>query len=299
MKNQISSFLIYLKAEKNYAQDTTIKNYEIDLEQFANFLKANHLNYLKLTKEDIRSYLKYLDGLEYKNSSIARHLSALRSFYAYLVNNGVLKTNIFKTISSPKKEKKLPNFLQYSEFEDMLNVWDVTIPLEHRNRLIIETLYNTGARVSELVNIKLNDIDLNKHEIRVLGKGSKERIVYFGDYEEDILGSYLKASRPKLLKDKHNNYLFLNHLGNKLTDRGVRLIIDKTLDKASLKHKVSPHTLRHTFATHLLNEGADLKSVQELLGHASLSTTQIYTHVSNERLRSVYLSAHPRIKNKK
>ena len=208
MKNQISSFLIYLKAEKNYAQDTTIKNYEIDLEQFANFLKANHLNYLKLTKEDIRSYLKYLDGLEYKNSSIARHLSALRSFYAYLVNNGVLKTNIFKTISSPKKEKKLPNFLQYSEFEDMLNVWDVTIPLEHRNRLIIETLYNTGARVSELVNIKLNDIDLNKHEIRVLGKGSKERIVYFGDYEEDILGSYLKASRPKLLKDKHNNYLF-------------------------------------------------------------------------------------------
>ena len=299
MKNQISSFLIYLKAEKNYAQDTTIKNYEIDLEQFANFLKANHLNYLKLTKEDIRSYLKYLDGLEYKNSSIARHLSALRSFYAYLVNNGVLKTNIFKTISSPKKEKKLPNFLQYSEFEDMLNVWDVNIPLEHRNRLIIETLYNTGARVSELVNIKLNDIDLNKHEIRVLGKGSKERIVYFGDYEEDILGSYLKTSRPKLLKDKHNNYLFLNHLGNKLTDRGVRLIIDKTLDKASLKHKVSPHTLRHTFATHLLNEGADLKSVQELLGHASLSTTQIYTHVSNERLRSVYLSAHPRIKHKK
>ena len=299
MKNQISSFLIYLKTEKNYAQDTTIKNYEIDLEQFANFLKANHLNYLKLTKEDIRSYLKYLDGLEYKNSSIARHLSALRSFYAYLVNNGVLKTNIFKTISSPKKEKKLPNFLQYSEFEDMLNVWDVNIPLEHRNRLIIETLYNTGARVSELVNIKLNDIDLNKHEIRVLGKGSKERIVYFGDYEEDILGSYLKTSRPKLLKDKHNNYLFLNHLGNKLTDRGVRLIIDKTLDKASLKHKVSPHTLRHTFATHLLNEGADLKSVQELLGHASLSTTQIYTHVSNERLRSVYLSAHPRIKGKK
>ena len=299
MKNQISSFLIYLKAEKNYAQDTTIKNYEIDLEQFANFLEANHLNYLKLTKEDIRSYLKYLDGLEYKNSSIARHLSALRSFYAYLVNNGVLKTNIFKTISSPKKEKKLPNFLQYSEFEDMLNVWDVNIPLEHRNRLIIETLYNTGARVSELVNIKLNDIDLNKHEIRVLGKGSKERIVYFGDYEEDILGSYLKTSRLKLLKDKHNNYLFLNHLGNKLTDRGVRLIIDKTLDKASLKHKVSPHTLRHTFATHLLNEGADLKSVQELLGHASLSTTQIYTHVSNERLRSVYLSAHPRIKHKK
>ena len=299
MKNQISSFLIYLKAERHYAQDTTIKNYEIDLEQFADFLEEKHINYLKLTKEDVRSYLKYLDELKYKNASIARHLSTLRSFYAYLVNTNVLKTNIFKTISSPKKEKKLPNFLQYSEFEDMLNVWDSNIPLEHRNRLIIETLYNTGTRVSELVNIKINDIDINRHEIRVLGKGSKERIVYFGDYEVDILKSYLNTSRPKLLKDKHNDYLFLNHLGNKLTDRGVRLIIDKTIEKASLKHKVSPHTLRHTFATHLLNEGADLKSVQELLGHASLSTTQIYTHVSNERLRSVYLRAHPRIKTKK
>ncbi len=299
MKEQINNFLIYLKSNRQYQEETTIKNYEIDLNQFHNFLETNNLNYLKLTKDNIRSYLKYLDDLKYKNSSISRHLSALRSFYAYLVNQNIIKNNIFKTISSPKKEKKLPSFLQYSELESMLNVWNEENPLEIRNRLIIETLYDTGLRVSELVNIKLNDFDFSKREIRILGKGRKERIVYFGEYEIDSLNKYLKESRPFLLKNKQNNYLFLNHLGNKLTDRGVRLIIDNTIKKASLKHKISPHTLRHTFATHLLNEGADLKSVQELLGHASLSTTQIYTHVSNERLKSVYLHAHPRSQRKK
>ena len=177
----------------------------------------------------------------------------------------------------------------------MLSVCDLKEPLHIRNRLIIETLYDTGIRVSELVNIKLNDLNIATKEIRVLGKGSKERIVYFGDYEIDILNLYLNQARPKLLKNKSNDYLLLNHLGDRLTDRGVRLIIDDVIKKASLKHKVSPHTLRHTFATHLLNEGADLKSVQELLGHSSLSTTQIYTHVSNERLRSVYLKSHPRL----
>ncbi len=299
MKKDIANFLNYLSLERNYQENTTVKNYEVDLLQFADFLQSHNLNYLRLSKDDIRLYLKYLDTLHYKNSSISRHLSALRSFYAYLVNQGIIKTNIFKMISSPKKEKKLPSFLQYSEIEKMLDVCDKEDVLSIRNRLIVETLYDTGIRVSELVNIKINDIDKNHKEIKVLGKGNKQRIVYFGDYEIESLERYLTLSRPKLLKNKTNNYLFLNHLGNKLTDRGVRLIIENIIKEASIKHKISPHTLRHTFATHLLNEGADLKSVQELLGHASLSTTQIYTHVSNERLRSVYLSAHPRSKQEK
>ena len=295
MDKYITLFLNYLVNERNYPNDTTAKNYELDLLNYQDFLKENNLNYLKITKDDIRSYLKYLDKLKYKNSSISRHLSSLRTFYSFLVNEGVIESNIFKSISSPKKKKQLPNFLQYDEVEKMLSVCDLKEPLHIRNRLIIETLYDTGIRVSELVNIKLNDLNIATKEIRVLGKGSKERIVYFGDYEIDILNLYLNQARPKLLKNKSNDYLLLNHLGDRLTDRGVRLIIDDVIKKASLKHKVSPHTLRHTFATHLLNEGADLKSVQELLGHSSLSTTQIYTHVSNERLRSVYLKSHPRL----
>lgn len=295
MDKYITLFLNYLVNERNYPNDTTAKNYELDLLNYQDFLKENNLNYLKITKDDIRSYLKYLDKLKYKNSSISRHLSSLRTFYGFLVNEGVIESNIFKSISSPKKKKQLPNFLQYDEVEKMLSVCDLKEPLHIRNRLIIETLYDTGIRVSELVNIKLNDLNIATKEIRVLGKGSKERIVYFGDYEIDILNLYLNQARPKLLKNKSSDYLLLNHLGDRLTDRGVRLIIDDVIKKASLKHKVSPHTLRHTFATHLLNEGADLKSVQELLGHSSLSTTQIYTHVSNERLRSVYLKSHPRL----
>lgn len=295
MDKYITLFLNYLVNERNYPNDTTAKNYELDLLNYQDFLKENNLNYLKITKDDIRSYLKYLDKLKYKNSSISRHLSSLRTFYGFLVNEGVIESNIFKSISSPKKKKQLPNFLQYDEVEKMLSVCDLKEPLHIRNRLIIETLYDTGIRVSELVNIKLNDLNIATKEIIVLGKGSKERIVYFGDYEIDILNLYLNQARPKLLKNKSNDYLLLNHLGDRLTDRGVRLIIDDVIKKASLKHKVSPHTLRHTFATHLLNEGADLKSVQELLGHSSLSTTQIYTHVSNERLRSVYLKSHPRL----
>ena len=295
MDKYITLFLNYLINERNYPNDTTVKNYELDLLNYQDFLKENNLNYLKITKDDIRSYLKYLDKLKYKNSSISRHLSSLRTFYGFLVNEGVIESNIFKSISSPKKKKQLPNFLQYDELEKMLSVCDLKEPLHIRNRLIIETLYDTGIRVSELVNIKLNDLNIATKEIRVLGKGSKERIVYFGDYEIDILNLYLNQARPKLLKNKSSDYLLLNHLGDRLTDRGVRLIISDVIKKASLKHKVSPHTLRHTFATHLLNEGADLKSVQELLGHSSLSTTQIYTHVSNERLRSVYLKSHPRL----
>lgn len=296
MQENINDFLKYLEDQRNYPLETTIKNYEIDLRNFQDYLENNNLDYASLSKDDIRKYLKFLDDCSYKNTSISRHLSTLRSFYSFLLQNNIVDKNIFKTISSPKKEKKLPNVLQYSEIEKLLDCCDLNEPLEVRNRLIIEILYDCGIRVSELVNIKIDDLNLNNKEIRVLGKGRKERIVYFGDYTKDSILNYLENVRPLLSKSNQNNYLILNHLGNKISDRGVRLIIDKLITKSAIKHKISPHSLRHTFATHLLNEGADLKSVQELLGHESISTTQIYTHISNERLRTVYLKTHPRSK---
>lgn len=205
-----------------------------------------------------------------------------------------MKSNPTQLVSYPKKAFRLPKFVEYKELEELFNTPDINTSLGIRNLLILELLYASGMRVSELVNVKLCDIDMNRKEIRVLGKGSVERIAYFGEYAQDALKSYLDYARDELLNGKTSDYLLINKNGTKLTDRGVRLIIDNLLKKASIKTKISPHTLRHTFATHLLNEGADLKIVQELLGHKNLQTTEVYTHISNERLRSIYYKTHPR-----
>ncbi|MDE5888479.1 MAG: tyrosine-type recombinase/integrase, partial [Bacilli bacterium] len=215
-------------------------------------------------------------------------------FYTYLVLEEKILSNPFKLIKNPKKEKKLPNFLQPNEMTQILESLKTETPLEKRNRLIIELLYATGTRVSELVSIELNDIDTKSCEIKVTGKGSKDRIVYFGEYAKKYLEDYLTNSRPIFKTKKSSNKLFLNKDGGDLTTRSIENIVNKIVEEAALKHKISPHVLRHTFATDMLNNGADLKSVQELLGHSSLSTTQIYTHITNERLRSVYLNSFPR-----
>lgn len=289
----------YLQEYKNYLtsicnySDYTILNYTDDIISFLEYLKERNINYLSLNKEIIREYLKYLNEINMKNSSISRHISALRVFYNYLLEKKIINKNIFLEIKSPKKEKRLPNFLYYNELELLFDSFNMNNKLEVRNRLIFELLYATGVRVSELVNIKNEDIDYSNRTIKVLGKGNKERIVYFGEYALDVLLLYNKEYRNQL-NINNSDYLFLNKLGGNLTDRGVRDIVTRSIKKTSLKHKISPHTLRHTFATHLLNEGADLKTVQELLGHSSLSTTGIYTHVSNDRLKSEYLKAHPR-----
>ena len=297
MNQDISSYLDVLKYQRKYPE-TTITSYLNDLTLFKDYLLIKKLDYLVITKEEIRNFLKYLDFLKYSRSTVSRILSTLRGFYNYLENIGRVKINYFDLIRNPKKEKKLPNYLEYNEYEILIDSVDDSDEFDSRNKLIIEFLYNTGLRVSELSNIKLADISESERKIKVLGKGSKERVVYFGDYAREFLNDYLTCARPKLLKGKKSDYLFINNKSSKLTSRGIEQVIDKVVTKAALKHKISPHTLRHTFATHLLNEGADLKSVQELLGHSSLSTTQIYTHVSNERLRSVYLKAHPRSKEK-
>lgn len=293
MNKYTKKFINYLTIEKNYSNHT-IQSYETDLELYINYFHNKDI--LNINKQDIRTYLKYLDELNYKTSSISRMLSSLRSFYNYLLKNNIVTTNPFKNIKNPKKEKKLPNFIKYEELEEILKTCHSDDPLGIRNQLIIELFYSTGIRISELINIKVSDIDFSNNIIKVLGKGDKERIVYFGTYALESINKYLNESRDILLKGKQSQYLFINHLGNHLTDRGVRDIMERVIKESTVKNKISPHTLRHTFATHMLNEGADLKTVQELLGHSSLSTTGIYTHVSNERLRNIYLKSHPRSK---
>ncbi len=310
MEKELENFLNYLHTELN-SSNNTILSYQKELEKYYNFLKSHNLNYLNIKKDEIRLYLKDLGQNKYKNSSIAKNLCAIRSFYGYLVIKGKLAKNIFKSIKNPKIEKKLPNFLTEEEIKKVLdfnnpkyNVNDLGLPVLYlyqdnlyttRDLLIVELLYDTGCRVNELVNIKLEDIDLNNQSIRILGKGSKERIVYFGDYTSERINNYL-SDRKTILDGKNSDYLLVSNESGKLTTRRIEEILDDIVRHLDLKSKISPHTLRHTFATHLLNNEADLRSVQELLGHESLSTTQIYTHVSNERLKNIYNLAHPRKK---
>lgn len=294
---RIKEFTNYLQKERRYPE-TTINSYARDIEQYYEFLKENKIEDKNISNDEIRSYLKYMDELKYSKSTISRNLSALRHYYNYLMISYDYKNNPFKQIRNPKKDKKIPNFLQYDELENIINSIPLDNALDVRNRLIIELLYATGLRVSELTSLEVNQINYSGREIKVVGKGNKERIVYFGEYCEEILKLYLRSYRNKLLNGNRNDYLLLNKDGNPLSSRGVELIINKIIKELALKHNVSPHTLRHTFATDLLNNGADLKSVQELLGHSSLSTTQIYTHITNERLRSVYLKSFPRKEEK-
>lgn len=294
MKESLSNFLNFIIKQKNYSENTS-KNYEIDILEFFKYVEKEGFNYLDVDYDFIKGYLMELYNRKLSRNSVARKLSSLRSFYKYLFNNELIKTNPFKYVKTPKKEKKLPRYLGVEELEVIFNTPDVSTSLGQRDRLILEVLYATGIRVSELVNIKIEDIDFYKMEIRILGKGNKERIDPFGEYCLDAINLFINGGRKEILQKHHTNcsYLIINERGCKITTRGVEKIIDNVIKKASLKKHVSPHMLRHSFATHLLNEGCDILTVQELLGHESLESTQVYTHVSNERLRSVYLKCHP------
>lgn len=275
----LGNFLEYLNKELNYSENTEI-SYREDITNFLNYLEKKQLNYKKIDGEIIRDYLKYLDEAKLKNSTIARRISALRTFYNYLLNKNIVDTNLFNSIRNPKLEKKLPNYLSYEELAKILDNIDISTKIGLRNRLLVELFYATGCRVSEMINIKVSDINKSNNSIRIMGKGSKERIVYFGEYARDYLDRYL----PLIDTD----YLFTQESGDKLSIHDVEYIISDLVKNLALKTHVTPHTLRHTFATHLLNNGADIKTVQELLGHSSLNTTGIYTHVSNERIKEVY-----------
>lgn len=288
MEREVAKFLEYLSKELNFSSNTII-SYRQDLADFFCFGEKHKIDYKNLKREDVRKYLKYLDDCKLKNSTIARRISAIRSFYNYLLSNGVVENNIFNNVRNPKLEKKLPNYLSYEELAIILDNIDMSTEIGVRNRLIIEMFYATGCRVSELINIKMSDINTTNKSIKIMGKGSKERIVYYGEYAEYYLNKYLNTGF-----NKGSKYLFLNDKREKFSIQEVEQVIHKLIEHLAIKTHVTPHTLRHTFATHLLNNGADIKSVQELLGHASLNTTGIYTHVSNERLKEVYLKTFKR-----
>jgi len=287
MKDILDKYNEYLKYELNYSENT-ISDYFLHINKYLEYLDNKSINYKLINKNDVIDYLKYLDSKKLSNRSIANKLSSLRNFYDYLLDEKIINHNIFKSISNPKIDKRLPNFLSYEQMREIIDSIDTSTILGARNKLIVELFYATGIRVSELVNIKIIDINKSDKSIRIYGKGRKERIVYYGDCASIALDSYLS------LKDSNNEYLILNNKGNKITPRGIEGIIDKIALNCGVSNNVSPHTFRHTFATHLLNGGADIKTVQELLGHSSLNTTEVYTHITSDYLKSVYLKNMPR-----
>lgn len=295
MEKEIDRFIEYLKYQRNYS-NFTCNNYNKDLNEYNSFILSNKINYKNMDYNEAKEYVIYLNKKNDAKSTISRKLSSLRTFYKYLVLNNKVESNPFLLVSSPKKEKKIPKFINYNNMEEILNVPNIKTKEGQRERVILEVLYASGVRVSELVNIKLRDIDFSNKNILILGKGSKERLVSFGDYALEYINLYLKEGRKLLLDGVKSDYLIVGKKSEKLTTRRVEQIIDDIIKKTSIKLNITPHMFRHTFATHLLDNGCDLLVVQELLGHASLSSTEIYTHVSNEHLREVYLKCHPRNK---
>ncbi len=285
---EILSYLNYLQVVKKYS-NCTILGYREDLMELYDF-KNDILHY---EEKDVQDYLEYLYAKRLSRNSISRKLSSIRSFYHYLEDEGKKINNYFSEVPNPKRSSLLPKYAKDNDLEKMFHAFPLDDALGQRNTLLLEMLYATGVRVSELVSIRVSDINLYDKTIHILGKGRKERVVFFGSYCEDILRLYL-SDGYKILNQKKSEYLFLNKNGGVLSGRYVRKVIDDAVFKCGVDYHISPHTLRHTFATDMLNQGADLMTVKELLGHSSVNTTGIYTHVSNERLKQVYEFAHPR-----
>jgi integrase/recombinase XerC len=305
MQEVFNKYIKHLEAEQNVSP-YTIRNYTTDLcgservKGFFTFLKEKGIDSPdKVDRTILRDYLGYLVEQGIVKASIARKLSAIRSFYRYLVREGILAASPIEKTSSPKLDKRLPEFLTIDEVVRLLNTPDLSTPHGQRDRALLELLYASGLRVSEVVKLDLGEVDLDTNEIRVWGKGSKERVVLMGKPASEAVSNYLEQGRPKLLGEKKTNALFINRYGQRIPERRVQKMLEGYAKKAGIEKRVHPHMLRHTFATHLLDGGADLRVVQELLGHAQLSSTQIYTHVTKSQARKVYLSAHPMAKEKK
>lgn len=293
----VQEFILYLKLEKN-ASEHTIVSYSEDIASFLAFARLQGFdnNFDSVNQILIRSYLADLKKQDFARRTIARRIAALRSLFRFLYRENMVENNPFGVIRTPKLEKRLPDFLDEAELNDLFTLPGKTL-LGIRDLAILELLYATGVRVSELVGLHVYDIDFSSGFILVYGKGSKERIVPFGRKAAQALIRYLEGSRPRLYSKHHgpeHQQVFVNSKGGPLTDRSVRRILEKYMTELALAKHVTPHTIRHSFATHLLDHGADLRLVQELLGHVSLSSTQIYTHISREKLKGIYRKAHPR-----
>ena len=285
----LRSFFNFLIIEKGLSKNT-VKAYETDIKGFIKWInKNNKQSLLNIKESSVNQYISYLFSLKLKSSSVNRKISSLKSFYLFLLKKKLIRHSPFSEVISPKQEKYLPASMSESEVEKLLNSPDASNEIEQRDKAMIEMLYATGMRISELVNLKITDIDMNRSVIKVMGKGSKERLIPFGESASEALFNYLK-----IRKDSSSKEVFISNRGKKITRVAFWQRIKVYLLRENLKISISPHTLRHAFATHLLNRGADLRSVQLLLGHSDLSTTQIYTHIAKQRLGDVLKKHHPR-----
>lgn len=305
MNELIDKYMEYLDIERGASQHT-LRNYRRDLIDFKDFLGSipskssisneSLIDIDKIDNISIRSYLGSLYKRRNKKSTILRKLSSIKSFFKFLINKGYINKNPGALVSSPKRENRITRFASVDEIFRLLSITDNNNPLSARDNAILELLYATGMRVSELTNLKIEDIDLNSMIVKVFGKGRKERIIPIGSKSRDSLKVYLSLRNKLLRNNRDVGWLFLNYRGGRLTSRSVGRITDKYISKSAMSKRLTPHSIRHSFATHLLDAGADLRSIQELLGHSSLSTTQRYTHVGIDRLMEIYDRSHPRSK---
>ena len=286
--SNLRSFLNYLLVDKGLSNNT-VKAYEADISSFFQWLDNEDLKYKNLQEDHINQYISFLFQRKMRSSSVNRKISSIKSFYIFLVKRNFVKNSPLNDLVTPKQEKYLPESMSEAEVDKLLNSPDVTNKIENRDKAMIEMLYATGMRISELVNLKMTDVDMKRCVVKVFGKGSKERLVPFGETALDSLRSYLNEREQSSSKE-----IFLSNRGKKMTRVAFWQRVKVYLIRENLKNSISPHTLRHAFATHLLNRGADLRSVQLLLGHSDLSTTQIYTHIAKQRLSDVLKKHHPR-----
>ena len=284
----LNEFCSYLLIEKKYSNNT-IQSYKMDLQKFAVFTSKNIKN---IDSSDIHEYLKHLYNMKLSEKSISRNISCLKSFYKFLLIEKIISINPMDNIEIPKVRKSLPKSLTEEDINLLLDI-PLVDSFSYRNKAMIELLYASGLRVTELVELEIKDVDLDNATLRTMGKGSKERLIPLGNYALKYLRTYLLEHRGNLLKRDRNDYIFINNHGKKMTRQGFFKIIKKRAFEAGIKKEISPHTLRHSFATHLLNHGADLQSIQELLGHSDIGTTQIYTFVSTEQIHRNYEEYHP------
>jgi len=286
--SNLRSFLNYLLVDKGLSNNT-VKAYEADISSFFQWLDNEDLKYKNLKEDHVNQYISFLFHRKMRSSSVNRKISSIKSFYIFLVKRNFVKNSPLNDLVTPKQEKYLPESMSEAEVDKLLNSPDVSNKIENRDKAMIEMLYATGMRISELVNLKMTDVDMKRCVVKVFGKGSKERLVPFGETALDSLRSYLNEREQSSSKE-----IFLSNRGKKMTRVAFWQRVKIYLIRENLKNSISPHTLRHAFATHLLNRGADLRSVQLLLGHSDLSTTQIYTHIAKQRLSDVLKKHHPR-----
>lgn len=290
----LEQFVVYLQMEKNSSLHT-IRSYKRDIDDFYQFMKARGvLDFPAVTRADVRAYLTMLYEKNYARKTVSRKISALRSLYNFHMREKRVSENVFSTVFLPKNEGRLPTFLYEEEIQELFYSLQGNEPLDQRDRALLELLYATGMRVSECAGLTVQDLDLSIGTVLVHGKGRKERYLPVGSFALEAIERYMEGGRKKLEKRTSPDALFLNYKGGQLTDRSIRTIVKKRMEQAAQHKHLRPHDIRHSFATHLLNNGADLRVVQELLGHEHLSTTQMYTHVTKERLRHVYQAHHPR-----